>query len=215
MESTNSNHNRRIVLSLFDRTGNMVRPWADAGYECWCVDIQHKEDRTEHVGHGFIRYMPADLRWWIPPISEYRVVFAFPPCTHLAVSGARWFAGKGLPALIDGLELVERARRICESIPAPWMLENPVSTLSTYWRPPDFTFNPCDFGGYLEPEGDAYTKKTCLWVGNGFVMPQARPVPPTEGSRMHRLPPSQDRAARRSETPAGFARAVFLANHQH
>ena len=96
------------------------------------------------------------------------------------------------------------------------MIENPSSTFSSYWRRPNHTFDPCDFGGYLSPPGDAYTKKTCLWTGNGFVMPERRRVAPVEGSRMHKLPPSEDRANLRSETPKGFALATFEANaHIH
>ena len=93
-----------------------------------------------------------------------------------------------------------------------YLIENPVSTVSSYWRKPDYTFAPCDYGGYLNPSGDAYTKRTCLWTGNGFVMPEPRRVFPIEGSRMNRLPPSKDRAALRSVTPKGFAQAVFEAN---
>ena len=64
------------------------------------------------------------------------------------------------------------------------MLENPVGVLSSYWRKPDHTFDPCDYGGYLNPAGDAYTKKTCLWTGGGFIMPKKKPVEPVGGSRM-------------------------------
>lgn len=200
-----------IVLSLCDRTGNLLRPWAAAGYRCIAVDIQHPEEgRTE----GGIEYVCADVRTYLPPLAPYAFCAAFPPCTHLAVSGARWFAGKGLSALAEAVELVEACRRICEWTGAPWFLENLVSTLSTYWRKPDHQFDPCDFAGYLaEPEGEAYTKRTCLWAGGGFVMPVQRPVTPVLGSKMHLLPPSSDRAVLRSETPTGFALAVFRANH--
>jgi len=68
------------------------------------------------------------------------------------------------------------------------MIENSVSTVSTSWRKPDFTFDPCDFGGYLNPPGDAYAKKTCLWTGNGFVMSKIKRISPIEGRRMHRFP---------------------------
>ena len=201
-----------VVLSLCDYTGNMVKPWAKAGYECICVDIRHPAG--EHTRDG-ITFVGADIRYWLPPKKDYAIVFAFPPCTNLAVSGARWFKDKGLRGLIEGLELVERCRAICEWSGAPYMIENPVSTLSTYWRKPDYTFDPCDYGGYLNPPGDAYTKKTCLWVGNGFVMPPKKPVPPVEGSKMHLMPPSKDRGHLRSVTPMGFAEAVFQANAKH
>jgi hypothetical protein len=131
----------------------------------------------------------------------------------VAVSGARWFKDKGLASLIDALDLFYAALRLAEWSRAPYMIENPVSTVSTYWRKPDYTFDPCDYGGYLKPPGDEYTKKTCLWTGNGFQMPKPFRVAPKEGSRMHRLPPSKDRANLRSTTPKGFAQAVFEANY--
>jgi hypothetical protein len=201
---------RGVVLSLCDRTANMVKPWAEAGFECICVDLQH----DEIAGHPDlpITYVGGDVCDGLPPKVEYKIVFAFPPCTHLAVSGARWFRRKGLGKLADALSVVEACRCICEWAKAPWMLENPVSSLSTYWREPDVTFNPCDYGGYLDVPADAYTKRTCLWYGGGFRMPCVRPVPPVEGSRMNRIPPCDNRGDLRSETPAGFAQAVFEAN---
>ena len=197
-----------LVLSLCDRTGNMARAWAEAGYRCLCVDIQH-QGISRRDG---ITFIGADVRFWLPPPRRYEIVFAFPPCTDLAVSGARWFTDKGMGGLMSALEIVEACRRICEWSEAPWMIENPVSTISSYWRRPDHVFDPCDYGGYLNPPGDAYTKKTCLWTGAGFVMPPVRRVRPVEGSRMHRLPPSDDRGDLRSVTPPGFARAVMLSN---
>lgn len=202
------------ILSLCDRTGNMVKPWAEAGFPCYIVDIQHPPGETPHAPN--IIAIGADVLRWMPAF-EYAnpaVVFAFPPCTHLANSGARWFASKGIPKLIEALTLVERCREICESSGARWMIENPSGRLSTCWRKPDYTFDPCDYGGYLDPPGDAYTKRTCLWVGGGFVMPEPRRVEPIEGSRMHLLPPTPDRADKRSVTPKGFACAVFEANTQ-
>jgi hypothetical protein len=193
-----------VIISLCDMTGNMVRPWAEAGHSCLCLDLGHsiRADRVE----GNVTYRWADVRSLTPsdlPIPG--IIFAAPPCTHLAVSGARDFAKKGLRALIDALEVVEACRKLAEWYGCPWMLENPVSRLSTCWRKPDFTFDPCDFG-------DPYTKKTCLWVGNGFVMPPKQRVEPTLGSAMHLMAPTDDRASRRAETPMGFARAVFASN---
>jgi hypothetical protein len=201
---------RGVVLSLCDRTGIMVTPWAVAGFECICVDLQH-EEIARHPALP-ITFIGADVREWLPPKIEYKIVFAFPPCTDLAVSGARWFRRKGLGKLANALSIVEACRSICEWAKAPWMLENPVSSLSTYWRDPDATFNPCDYGGYLVPAVDQYAKRTCLWYGGGFRMPTFRPVEPVEGSKMHLMPPSDHRGDLRSETPAGFAQAVFEAN---
>jgi hypothetical protein len=108
----------------------------------------------------------------------------------------------------------------------------------TLWRKPDHAFHPCEFGGYLPADDkhprwpeyiaprDAYTKKTCLWVGGGFQMPTLRPVAPvvvsytkedgsvTSGSLQFGKLGGKSMKTKniRSATPRGFARAVFLAN---
>ena len=197
-----------LVLSLCDYSGIMVKPWAEAGYDCMTVDLDVLPGNEAFA-------VKADVREFKLPPTDIHIVFAFPPCNSMAVSGSRWMKTKGLGALIEALQLVEACRVLCEDSDAPWMIENPISTLSTYWREPDFTFDPCDFG-------DPYTKRTCLWTGGGFKMPNCEPMPlfgdpgtrvePTEGSKMHKLGPSPDRARLRSQTPPGFAKAVFEAN---
>lgn len=183
----------------------MVQPWADAGYECLCLDLQHSI-RRDHV-KGSITYRWADIRSVTPAdLPKPEIIFAFPPCTNLSVSGARDFKRKGLRGLIDALEVVEACRRLCEWFDCPWMLENPVSRLSSCWRQPDHAFHPWEFG-------DLWTKKTCLWTGGGFVMPTPQHNEPPEGTtaKIHLMTPGPKRANLRSETPAGFARAVFEA----
>lgn len=204
---------KNVALFLYDITGNMARPWAEAGYECWLVDLQNKPGITRD---GKIVRVGADIRnGWLPPreiADRIAFVAAFPPCDHLAVSGARWFKGKGLRKLALSIDLFATAAEICEWIGAPYMIENPVSTISTYWRKPDATFHPHHFT-LLEPD-DNYTKATNLWTGGGFVMPQSCQDftlgPPDD--RIHKCPPSSERANIRSATPMGFAIAVFLAN---
>jgi hypothetical protein len=199
----------KTVLSLCDRTGVMVQPWLEAGYPCVIVDLQHPAG--VHTD-GLLTRVGADVASYLPPRVEYAAAFAFPPCTHLASSGARWFQDKGLAALAEGILLVEACRRILEWTDAPWALENPNGTLSTYWRQPDFSFDPYEYAGWSDG-AEAYTKRTCLWTGGGFTMPPRKPVEPVDGSKMHRLGPSPERANLRSVTPEGFARAVFAANH--
>jgi hypothetical protein len=87
--------------------------------------------------------------------------------------------------------------------PQWWALENPVGRLTRYLGPPRMTFDPADYG-------DPYTKKNLLW--GDFSIPRKKPVEATEGSKMHRLPPSPERAALRSVTPEGFSRAFYEAN---
>jgi len=201
------------VVSFCDHTGNMVRPWAETGYQCWCYDLQHNPGIHQNAEDNGIFWVGCDLlKGFVPLPSDVVMAFAFPACTDLSASGARWWKGKGLKALSRAIELVGRCADLCDESGAPWCLENPIGSLSTYWRKPDAQFDPCDYGGYLDPIGDQYTKKTCLWTGNGFVVPVPKPVFPVEGSRMHLLPPSENRANIRSETPMGFAKAVFEAN---
>ena len=199
------------VLSLCDFTGNMVRPWAEAGYTCYCVDTQHKVLRHEVVGQGVIYFVPADVREYNPP-DELRIVFAFPPCTDLSVSGARWMQEKGPRRLVSALDVFVRCMEIGERSGARWMVENPISVASTHLRKPDHIFHPFDYAAY--EYADNYTKKTCLWSGGGFIMPGKAPAPELgpPDDRIWKAGPSDERANFRSATPMGFAKAVYLAN---
>lgn len=118
-------------------------------------------------------------------------------------------AGKGDIALLEALSIFDACIRVAESIRAyglQWfVLENPIGRFVQFLGKPLMTFEPCDYG-------DPYTKRTCLW-GWGFNtdLPKT-PVPATEVSKMWKLPPSEDRAKLRSQTPAGFAKACYAAN---
>lgn len=202
------------AIFLCDKTGIAARPWAAAGIECWCVDIDHsiRRDRVE----GNIHFVWGDVRSWRPPPSR-RIIFvgAFPPCTHVAVSGARDFAKKRGIMLRDALETFEAACQAIAWSGAPGFAENPVGILSSipHIGPPTYWFHPADYAGYLaDPSTDAYTKKTGIWPFNGFIMPDRRPVDPVDGSKIWRMAPSDDRADLRSATPAGFSLACFAAN---
>jgi len=202
-----------VVISLFDYTGNMVKPWAEQGYKCIVADIQHPAGF--HPFYENVLSLGIDLAYPVPPEltnEAIAAVFAFPPCDHLAVSGARWFKGKGLRKLASSINLFATAAEFCESSDAPYMIENPVSTISTYWRKPDYSFHPWEYAGYCE--ADNYTKKTCLWTGGGFIMPEKALGSEEPDDRIHKCPPGPDRANIRSATPMGFAKAVFEANKE-
>lgn len=207
-----------VAIFLCDRTGVAAEPWATAGYECFCVDVQHsiRRERVEKVGFGLVHFVWGDARTWRPPGgAKIAFVGAFPPCTHVANSGARDWAIKGGQMLRDALETFEACRQAAAWSGAPYFIENPIGLLSSmpHIGRPDHTFHPWEFAGYADdPDAEAYTKQTGLWTGNGFVMPAKRRVDPILGSKMHRLSPSDDRADERSATPQGFARAVFAAN---
>ena len=123
----------------------------------------------------------------------------FPPCTDLAVSGARWFKEKRADgrqqASIDFF--MEFTRLDCK-----WAIENPIGIMSTEYRKPDQIIQPWQFG-----HGE--TKATCLWL-NG--LPKLEPTEIVEGrqQRIWKLPPTEDRAKLRSKTFIGIAEAMAL-----
>ena len=201
------------IIELCGKTGNMLRPWAEAGWHCLSLDTQHsiRSDHAERVGEGIITYRWADVRSLTPSdLPEPGAIFAFPPCTHLAGSGARDWGMKAVRMFIDALEIVDACWQICrwfERDAVPWMLEQPVGRLSQVLGPPSHRFQPWQYG-------DNWTKQTCLWSGGGFVMPEPilRDRPDDVEETIWRMPPGVDRANKRSETPMGFARAVHEAN---
>lgn len=214
---------RDIILCLCDYTGIMAQPWVDAGYRAILVDPQHREgvwNEVDHHGTTFIRaghVIDHPQTWGIIRNYANRIAFvaAFPPCTDLAVSGARWFKHKAEqdPAFqFKAMQVVWQCHNIAELIGAPYFIENPVSQISTFWRKPDYWFHPHHYTA-LEPN-DNYTKRTNLWTGGGFVMPpEQRDMTLGEpDDRIHKAAPSADRGNIRSATPRGFARAVFESN---
>jgi hypothetical protein len=205
-----------IAVFLCDESGIMAAPWAEAGVECYCVDMSHSI-RRERI-EGPIHYVWGDCRTWRPPEGR-KIIFvaAFPPCTHVTGAGARDFVIKGGMMLRDALETFEACRTVAAWSGAPYLIENPVGVLSSmpHIGKPDHYFHPSQFTGFELT--DNYTKLTALWVGNGFVMPDPFEA---EGlgepdDRIHKASPGADRATIRSKTPAGFARAVFIANYRH
>lgn len=207
----------KTVISLCDLTGNMVQPWVDAGYKAFLVDPQHGTTRTE----GSVTKFAGIVEDAIPAIRELvlggdvAAVFGFPPCTDMAVSGARWFAGKYAADPMfqaKAVMVAEQCRTIGRMSGAPWFVENPRSVLASAFGSSEYTFDPCDYTAY-EPN-DNYTKKTCLWTGGGFIMPPPATAPGLgePDDRIHKASPGPERANFRSVTPMGFARAVFAAN---
>ena len=231
-----------IVLSLYDFTGEALKPWAEAGYTCYAYDIQHPDNEPRGVPYksgGYITYIHADLHdhntlndlqsWF----ADKPVVFgmAFPVCTDMAVSGAAHFKRKAERDPDFQTKAVDYAvwpAHLFEILGVPYFIENPVSVLATKWRKPDYRFHPYEYGGYIPdseaehprwPEyiaaRDAYPKKTCLWTGGGFVMPDKVSVTVKQGYSTQHLKlggKSQRTKDIRSATPRGFAKAVCEAN---
>jgi hypothetical protein len=229
------------VISLYDYTGVAVIPWAEAGHTCYCYDIQHDDTRVDHFeSGGSIHYVYADLYDIETNVLLHEehlnegVVFAmaFPVCTDLAVSGAAWFKSKAEKDPEFQVKAVQNARRCSQmfrSWGVPFYIENPVSVLATQWRQPDYRFHPYEYGGYIKagqefhplyPEyiapSDAYSKRTCLWAGGGFIMPEKKPVACENfgNSTQHAKLGGKSMKTKniRSATPRGFAEAIYQAN---
>lgn len=226
-----------MILSLYDFTGTILRPWAEAGHSCLALDILHptggREERFDSGGQ--IIYMPVDLHneaAVFDIISNFcpKFVFGFPVCTDLTISGTRhwkkkaeadpFFQVKAMRAFIYPVEL-------CESLQIPFAFENPIGVLSSAWRRPSFSFNPYEYGGYLPlddvnpvssliPARDAYKKSTYIWCDSRLKKPLTKPVLPITVNQKNNSAPqfaftggsSLDTKMIRSATPRGFTIAA-------
>ncbi len=189
------------VVSLFDYTGIACVPWAKAGYDCFCFDLQHDRVRKIHVGLGTITYVPwnSDKSDWLGNIEYYVAtawfVMSFAPCDDLAGSGSKHWVGKALKDPDFQIKAAARFAKV-ETVAKKlgcdrWVAENPVGAVTRLWRKFNYTVHPCWYGGYISeaeaehptwPEyiapRDAYEKRTCLWTGPEFVLPPRRDVEP-------------------------------------
>lgn len=129
---------------------------------------------------------------------NWDMIVAFPPCTHLASSGARWFLEKRK----DGRQqkAINFFMKIINSKCKKIAVENPVGIMSNKYKKPDQIIQPWMFG-----HGE--TKRTCLWLKN---LPLLKPTKIVEGreQRIWKLPPSKNRAKLRSKTYLGIAKAM-------
>lgn len=175
------------VLVACEFSGIVREAFAAKGHDAFSCDLLPSERPGKHfVGglDGFIEFGDWDL------------MIAFPPCTHLAVSGARWFKDKPneqAAAIAFFMSLV--------NAPIPRIaIENPIGIMSRLYAKPDQIIQPWQFG-----HGE--TKATCLWLKN---LPKLVPTNVVEGrvARVHREPPTPDRWKNRSRTYQGIADAM-------
>jgi hypothetical protein len=162
------------AISLCDLTGNTLLPWAEAGYECWAVDLQHPAGVTAHALDARIKAVGMDIMSGLLDelVGTLRgrtaVMFSAPPCTDLTGSGARWWGSKGPEAYRDAMALVMRCAWAGEALGCPWFIENPVGRINTgaaggrfsslKWRDWDHRFQPWEFGGW-DGEGEKFWKE--------------------------------------------------------
>lgn len=174
------------VLVACEFSGAVRDAFAALGHDAWSCDLLPSETAGKHHQGDVLGILH----------DGWDLMVAHPPCTHLAVSGARWFHEKR-EEQAEALAFV----RALLAAPIPHIaLENPVSIIGTAIREPDQIIQPWQYG-----HGE--TKATCLWLKN---LPPLRPTRIVEGreARVHRMPPGPNRWRERSRTFAGIAQAM-------
>ena len=186
------------ILVACEESQAVTKEFRRLGHEAYSCD-------TEPCSGGYPEWhLQQDV---IPLLKqEWDMVIAFPPCTHLAVSGAAWFEQKRKDGRQQqGIDFfMEFANAPCDKI----AIENPISIMSTVWRKPDQIIQPYQFG-------HKERKATCLWLKN---LPLLQPtddvheemmmLPKNKRERIHYLPPSPERSKLRSKTFDGIAKAM-------
>lgn len=185
------------VLVACEYSGVVRDAFRRRGHAAWSCDILPSESSSGYHIQGDV--LDILHRGW-------DLMIAHPPCTHLAVSGARWFKYKQK----EQAEALEFVQKLMDAPIKHIALENPVSVISSRIRKPDQIVQPWMFG-------DPFTKTTCLWLknlplleptnivdrGERHVTKSGRSLP-----AWHNLPPSEDRGKIRSRTFPGFAEAM-------
>lgn len=183
------------VMVACEFSGIVRTEFSRRGHQAISCDFLPSDDGGPHI--------IGDIR--DQNLADYDLLIAFPPCTHLAVSGARWFKEKEK----EQEEALDFIRFLLNAPTEKIALENPVGIISTRIRKPDQIIQPWQFG---HPEA----KKTCLWLKN---LPLLRPTnileKPEIGywenqtpSGQNKLGPSIDRWKMRSKTYQGIAQAM-------
>ena len=174
------------VLVACEFSGTVREAFKSRGHDAWSCDLLPTEGEGKHIQSDVLSIVG----------DGWDLMVAHPPCTHLAVSGARWFKEKNAEqdaALRFVYELMN-----CHI--AKIAIENPISIISSRIRKPDQIIHPWQFG-----HGE--TKATCLWLKN---LPKLVPTKVVEGreARVHRMAPGPDRWRERSRTFSGIALAM-------
>jgi len=174
------------VLVACEFSGIVRNAFVLRGHDAWSCDLLATQSEGQHIQNDVLEVLH----------DEWDLMIAHPPCTHLAVSGARWFKYKQK----EQREALDFVHALLDA-PIPRIaLENPISIISTRIRKPDQIIQPWMFG-----HGE--TKATCLWLQN---LPLLKPTNVVEGreSRIHKMPPTPDRGKLRSLTYQGIADAM-------
>jgi len=174
------------VLVACEFSGVVRDAFKERGHDAWSCDLLPTETPGKHFQQDVLSILE----------DGWDLLIAHPPCTHLDVSGARWFKEKQE----EQKEALLFVRALLDAPIARIALENPVSIISSRVRKPNQIIQPWQFG-----HGE--TKATCLWLKG---LPNLVPTNIVSGreARVHRMPPSPDRWKERSKTFTGIAQAM-------
>jgi site-specific DNA-cytosine methylase len=178
------------VLIACEESQTVCKAFRAKGHEAYSCDILPcSAGKPEwHIQDDVLKHINAD----------WDLIIAFPPCTDLAVSGARWFPEK----IASGQQqqsinfFLQFTKLGCKKV----AIENPIGIMSTKYRKPNQIIQPWQFS-----HGE--TKATCLWLKG---LPRLNPTNIVDGreGKVWKMPPSADRAKLRSKTYEGIAKAM-------
>ena len=176
------------VLVACEYSGRVREAFRARGHHAWSCDLLPADDGS-----------PWHRMWDAVHLANtgvWDLMIAHPPCTHLAVSGSRWFKDKSK----EQAEALDFVRLLMAAPIERIAIENPISVISSKIRKPDQIIQPWQFG-----HGE--TKATCLWLKN---LPKLEPTNIVEGreARVHRMSPGPNRWKERSRTYQGIADAM-------
>lgn len=177
------------VAVICEYSGMVRDAFVKRGHTAISFDLLPSEKPGGHIQYDVMK-MPKDF--W----NQFDLAICHPPCTHLAVSGARWFKDKQQ----EQAEALEFVRYLMDLPIEMIAIENPISIISSRIRKPDQIIQPWQYG-----HGE--TKATCLWLKNLSLLEPTNIVEGRE-ARVHMLPPSPDRWKERSRTFSGIAEAM-------
>jgi len=180
------------VLVACEYSGIVSGAFRALGHTAYSCDLLQTEgDARWHMQADILKVLTSYVEPW-------DLLIAHPPCTHLAVSGARHFAAKRA----DGRQqaAIEFFMQLTNATIPKVCVENPVCIMSSLWRKPDQIIQPWQFG-----HGE--TKATCLWLKG---LPKLVPTNVVEGreQRVWKMPPGPNRWKERSRTFTGIAKAM-------
>ena len=177
------------ILVACEYSGIVRDAFAAKGHDAWSCDILPTESQGNHLEGDVLEHL--DKGW--------DLMIAHPPCTHLAVSGARWFTEGKKPWSLQE-EALDFVRKLLDAPIHKIALENPISVISTKIKKPTQIIQPYQFG-----HGER--KSICLWLNN---LPKLKSTDNVDGreQRIWKMPPSKNRSKLRSLFYTGIAEAM-------